>query len=150
MHVLGGLAFFVAAERLTAAALLASDIQLPASVTALCAIGVVAAHPAAGRVLQAALGPGTVWMRAGLPCTLVPAFLFPAICELPDSEALPKLARRNLAHAALRGVYDETLATLSALGYGNPSENYLSSMSSAAWRTLARRGTSRASATRST
>lgn len=92
MHVLGGLAFFVAAERLTAAALLASDIQLPASVTALCAIGVVAAHPAAGRVLQAALGPGTVWMRAGLPCTLVPAFLFPAICELPDSEALPKLA----------------------------------------------------------
>ncbi len=48
------------------------------------------------------------------------------------AEALPKLARRNLAHAALRGVYDETLATLSALGYGNPSENYLSSMSSAA------------------
>ena len=31
------------------------------------------------------------------------------------AEALPKLARRNLAHAALRGVYDETLATLSAL-----------------------------------
>ena len=92
LHVIGGVAFFVAAERFTAGALAACDLNLPASVTALCALGAVAAVPRAGTALQRALGPATAWMRASLPVVLVPAFLFPAVCDLPEREALPKLA----------------------------------------------------------
>ena len=92
LHVIGGVAFFVAAERSTAAALAACDLNLPASVTALCALGAVAAVPRAGTALQRALGPASAWMRASLPVVLVPAFLFPAVCDLPEREALPKLA----------------------------------------------------------
>ena len=106
--MLSGVAFFVAAERCTAAALSACDLNLPASVTGLCALGVVAAVPSQGILLQRALGPAAAWMRAVLPCTLVPAFLFPAVCELPESSVLPKLA--------LFGV-GGVLATIGVTGY---------------------------------
>lgn len=92
LHVIGGVACFVATERLTAAMLDACALKMPSSVTALCALGVAAACPSRGAALQRALGPAAAWLRATLPCTLVPAFLFPAVCELPETEALPKLA----------------------------------------------------------
>lgn len=91
MHAALGVAAFVAVERTTAAALSFCDIKLPASVTGLCILGTIAAVPRAGTVLQRLLGPGATWLRATLPVVLAPAFLFPAVCELPEQEALPKL-----------------------------------------------------------
>lgn len=90
--MIGGVAFFVAAERATAAALDACELRFPSHVTGLCAVGLLASVPAIGGPMQLALGPATAWLRATLPCTLVPAFLFPAVCELPSNDALPKLA----------------------------------------------------------
>ena len=87
-----GIAFFVAAERSTGAALSACELNLPSHVTALCVLGGFAAVPSIGVHLQRLLGPATAWLRASLPCTLVPAFLFPVMCELPSGDALPKLA----------------------------------------------------------
>ena len=93
LHVVGGAAVFVAAERGTAYALEASGVRLPSSVTALCVLGAtVAVAPPLGVVLQRALGPATVWMRSWLAVALIPAFLFPAVAVLPEVEALPKLA----------------------------------------------------------
>ena len=113
IHAIGGVAAFVAAERLTAAALDACGIQLPASVTALCALGAAAAFPSAGVVLQRALGPGAAWLRASLPVVLAPAFLFPAICELPEREALPKLACLCAGGAIFTcGIAGHTMAVL--------------------------------------
>ena len=91
-HVAGGVCFFIAAERGTAAMLDACDIMLPASVTALVALGTCAAHPRLGTPLQRALGPGTAWLRAALPWLTAPAFLCPAVATLPDREVLPRLA----------------------------------------------------------
>ena len=93
LHVIGGAAVFVAAERGTAYALEASGVRLPSSVTALCVLGAtVAVAPPLGVLLQRALGPATVWMRSWLAVALIPAFLFPAVAVLPEVEALPKLA----------------------------------------------------------
>ena len=94
MHVAGGAAFFVVAEKGTAYALESCGLKLPSSVTALCLLGTgVALLPlSSGAVLQRTLGPATAWMRAALPLLLTPAFLFPAIATLPEAEALPKLA----------------------------------------------------------
>ena len=106
--MLGGIAVFVAAERATSAALAACGLRLPSSVIALCILGTVAAVPANGAMLQRALGPATTWLRASLPVLLVPAFMFPFVCEVPDREALPKLAL-----LATTGV----LATCAATGH---------------------------------
>ena len=91
-HVLGGAVFFAAAERGTAHALAACDLRLPPSITALCALGALSSIPALGAPLNAALGPAAAWMRGALPVLLVPAFLFPAVVEMPPSEQLPVLA----------------------------------------------------------
>ena len=92
MHVIGGTVAFIAAERGTAAALAACDIKLPASVAALVALGACVSVPALGAPLQLALGPSAAWMRQALAWLTAPAFLFPAICDLPEREVLPKLA----------------------------------------------------------
>ena len=96
-----GIAFFVAAERSTGAALSACEMSLPSHVTALCVLGGFAAVPSIGVHLQRTLGPAAAWLRASLPCTLVPAFLFPAMCELPSGDALPKLAALAAGSAIL-------------------------------------------------
>ena len=83
---------FIMAERGTAAALAAFDSGMPASVVALCALGTLAAVPAAGAPLQLALGPAAAWLRAALPWLTAPAFLYPAVVVLPESDALTRLA----------------------------------------------------------
>lgn len=83
---------FVAAERGAHALLEAVEVRLPPSICALFALGSVAAAPSAGHALQASLGPAAACLRASLPCLLVPAFLFPAMAELPDGPSLARLA----------------------------------------------------------
>lgn len=92
LHAFGGTLFFVAAERGTAALLDAFDVRLPASVTALCALGCCVTVPSLGTPLQATLGPAAAWLRAALPWLTAPAFLCPAVVELPERDALPRLA----------------------------------------------------------
>ena len=91
-HVAAGTMAFIMAERGTAAALAAFDSGMPASVVALCALGTLAAVPAAGAPLQLALGPAAAWLRAALPWLTAPAFLYPAVVVLPESDALTRLA----------------------------------------------------------
>ena len=91
-HVAAGTMAFIMAERGTAAALAAFDSEMPASVVALCALGTLAAVPAAGAPLQHALGPAAAWLRAALPWLTAPAFLYPAVVVLPESDALTRLA----------------------------------------------------------
>ena len=90
-HVLGGTIFFCACEQGMAHALDAFDIQLPASVSALIALGVVSTT-SLGEPLQRALGPSAAWLRAALPWLTVPAYMCAAVVALPEREALPRLA----------------------------------------------------------
>ena len=93
LHVLGGIACFITAERASAMVLDALSIELPSSIAALIALGcVVTPSPSVGARVHSVLGPGSAWLRAALPLVTVPAFLLPAAADTPSAEALPKLA----------------------------------------------------------
>ena len=95
--MLGGVAFFLAAERGAAAVLSARDLHFPPAIAALLSLGCVCAVPSAGVRLQRLLGPSAAWLRAALPVLLVPAFLFPAVAAVPDGDSLRLVAPLCLA-----------------------------------------------------
>ena len=72
LHCAAGAAAFVALDRATAALLEARAIAFPSSVAAIAVLGAAASVPPVGAALQAALGPGSAWLRSILPWLLVP------------------------------------------------------------------------------
>ena len=142
-HVVCGIVTFVAAERATAAALSTASVDLPPSVTALCMLGVVASSPTMGVSLQRALGPATAWLRTALPFLLVPAFLCPVVVDLPDSDALLRLAAlatgATLLTCAATGHVASLLVRGPALSIPTPCSSTMAAATAAftSWRTAA-------------
>lgn len=129
-HVAAGTMAFIMAERGVAAALAAFDSEMPASVVALCALGTLAAVPAAGAPLQHALGLAAAWLRAALPWLTAPAFLYPAVVVLPESDALTRLALfctgGVVATCAVTGHVAAAIAQTTAPPLAVPSAAYTS------------------------
>jgi hypothetical protein len=98
----------VAADQAMSALLKAADVSFPSSVACIVVLGVAAATPQVGTVLQLALGPGAAWLRAGLPLFLCPPILVPLALELPPADYLGKMVA--LAAAT-------SLVTMGAVGH---------------------------------
>ena len=86
-----GIGAFVAADAALDAALQQQGSSWPSSVVGILALGAAAAHPVAGRRLNAWLGPGAAWLRAGLPFFLAPVIMAPIVVPLPPAEELPRV-----------------------------------------------------------